>query len=158
MSEFVTTTQSEQRWTPTLIHAGFTIIPNVLLEHQRSLELDALDLNILAQLFSYWWSTDNLPHPSKKTIALRMGVDVSTVRRRIAKMEKSGLIKRKARFSSERRRQANGYDFTNLIRRATPLALRMIHRRAKKKVTVVSPSLETEETGTRLNEEELWSR
>jgi DNA-binding Lrp family transcriptional regulator len=124
--------------------AGFTIIPNVLLEHQKSLGLDAVDLNILAQLLSYWWSKDNLPHPSKKTIALRMGVDVSTVRRRIAKMEKNGLIKRKARFSSERRRQANGYDLTDLIRRATPYAVRMIHRRDRKGVARLLPSSDTD--------------
>jgi DNA-binding Lrp family transcriptional regulator len=132
MSELLVTSETAKRWTPTLMCAGFTIIPNVFLEHQNSLQIDALDLNILAQLSSYWWSRDNLPHPSKKTIALRIGVDVSTVRRRISGMEKKGLIRRKARFSSERRRQANGYDFTQLIQQATPFALRMIHRRTRK--------------------------
>lgn len=144
MSDVFVTNESEKRWTPTLMSAGFTIIPNVLLEHQVSLELDALDLNILAQLLSYWWSKDNLPHPSKKTIALRIGIDVSTVRRRIAKMEKNGLIKRKARFNSERRRQANGYDLTNLIQRATPFAIRMIHRRTRNSVAVLPNPLETD--------------
>ena len=134
MSDLVLT-ESEKRWTPVLMAAGLTIVPNVLLEHQKSLGFDALDLNILAQLLSYWWSKDNLPHPSKKTIAFRIGVDVSTVRRRIARMEKKGLITRKARFNDERRREANGYDLSNLIRLATPYAQHMIHRRKAKNVT-----------------------
>ena len=73
-----------------------------------------------------------------------MGVDASTVRRRIAKMEKRGVIKRKARFSHERRRQANGYDLTNLIHRATPFALRMVHRRDRKRSeALLAQSLDT---------------
>jgi len=45
-----------------------------------------------------------------------MGIDASTVRRRIAKMEKAGLIRRNARFGSDQRREANDYDFDNLIK------------------------------------------
>lgn len=66
-----------------------------LLEYQQALGLDALDMNILLHLAKHWWYKDNPPFPSKGSIAEHMGVDDSTVRRRIAKMEKKGFIKRK---------------------------------------------------------------
>src|SRR5947209_2073833 len=98
---------NEEKWTRPLMNAGFMIVPDVFLEHQHDLNLDAIDINILFHLARYWWSANNLPHPSKKTIAERMSIDASTVRRRIAKMEKGGLIRRKARYGSDKRREAN---------------------------------------------------
>jgi hypothetical protein len=46
--------------------AGWTVIPNVLIERQRALGLDSLDLNILLVLASMWWDAENPPWPSKK--------------------------------------------------------------------------------------------
>jgi DNA-binding transcriptional regulator YhcF (GntR family) len=115
------------------MRAGFTIIPDVFLEHQHDLKLDATDINILIHLARYWWEASNLPHPSKRTIAERMRIDASTVRRRIAKMEKAGTIKRRARFGSDKRREANDYDFADLIKRATPFAQGMIEKRDQKR-------------------------
>jgi predicted transcriptional regulator len=115
---------SEAKWTPSLIEAGFTIVPNVFLQYQSKIfHLEPMDLNILIHLASFWWDAENLPHPSKKTIAYRMGVHPTTIRRRIAKMEKKGLISRKYKTKA-----ANDYDFTDLIRRATPLAKNMIKK------------------------------
>ena len=124
---------NEAKWTRPLINAGFMIMPDVFLEHQQDFKLDAIDMNIIFHLARYWWSANNLPHPSKKTIAERMGIDASTVRRRIARMEKAGLIKRNARFGSDQRREANDYDFRGLINKAKPFATQMIEKRNKKR-------------------------
>lgn len=115
---------SHEKWTSSLMEAGFTIVPNVFLQYQAKIfELEAIDLTIVIHLASFWWDVGNLPHPSKKTIASRMGVDPSTVRRRIKKMERMGLISRKYKTKA-----ANEYDFSGLIRRATPLAKHMIKK------------------------------
>jgi hypothetical protein len=38
---------NEKKWTPTLMKAGWTVLPNVIFERQQALGLDALDINIL---------------------------------------------------------------------------------------------------------------
>jgi DNA-binding MarR family transcriptional regulator len=126
---------NEEKWSRTLMEAGWTALPSVILERQQALGLDPTDLNILLQLARHWWYRDQPPHPSKKTIAACIGVDVSTVRRRIARLEADGLISREARFSGKDRRQvANFYHFEGLIREATPYAQEAIEtRRARKK-------------------------
>ena len=90
--------RNEEKWSPDLMEAGWTVLPSIILEKQHALGLDAIDVNILLQLARHWWYRDNPPHPSKATIAECLGVDRSTVRRHIAGMEAVGLIRREARF------------------------------------------------------------
>jgi DNA-binding MarR family transcriptional regulator len=125
--------RNERKWTRPLMNAGWLTVPEVLLQYQRELGLDAVDVNILFHLASYWWYADNLPHPSKRTIAARMNVDPSTIRRHIAKLEKKDLIKRKARYGADKRREANDYDFTGLIKKATPFAKEMAEKKRQRK-------------------------
>jgi hypothetical protein len=40
--------------------AGWSAIPNIIIEKQRALGLDALDVNILLHLIQYWWTEDNV--------------------------------------------------------------------------------------------------
>jgi DNA-binding MarR family transcriptional regulator len=125
--------RNEKKWTRPLMNAGWLTVPEVLLRYQLELKLDPVDVNILFHLASYWWYAHNLPHPSKKTLAGRMGVDPSTIRRHIAKMEKRGLIKRNARYGADKRREANDYDFSGLIKVATPFAKEMVEKKRQKK-------------------------
>lgn len=124
--------QNEQKWSPILMDAGWMAIPNVIIEHQRALGLDAVDINILLHLIRHWWTADKLPYPSKRTMAECMKVDMSTIRRHIAAMEKRGLIQRFTRFDKTRGQRSNRYDFSGLIRTAQPLAkeaLKLIEQR-----------------------------
>lgn len=118
--------RNEQKWSPDLWGSGWIGIPNIIIEKQLELGLDATDVNVLLHLLRYWWHRDNLPHPSKKTIAQCMGVDPSTVRRHVAKMEKRGLLQRVERKDEARGQKTNYYDFSGLIAAATPLALEAI--------------------------------
>jgi hypothetical protein len=115
--------RNEQKWSPDLWGAGWIGIPNIIIEKQLELGLDATDVNVLLHLLRYWWHRDNLPHPSKKTIAQCMGVNPSTVRRHVAKMEKRGLLQRVERMDEARGQKTNYYDFSGLIAAATPLAI-----------------------------------
>jgi DNA-binding MarR family transcriptional regulator len=126
--------QLEHRWTKTLIAPGWTAFPSVILECQHKLGLDAIDLTILMHLAKYWWYRDNPPHPSKGTIARCMGIDVSTVRRRIKAMEGVGFIKREPRFDPSSRRQINNvYHFDGLIEAVTPYAREALETKEQRK-------------------------
>jgi hypothetical protein len=104
--------------------------PSVILERQRSLGLDAVDVCILLHLARHWWYEDNFPHPSKRAMAECMNLSESTIRRWIASMEQGGLIERKKRFDSRYGgQQTNAYDFTGLIREATPYAKETVRER-----------------------------
>lgn len=129
-------TQNEKKWSPVLMNAGWTVIPSVILERQQALGLDAMDINILLHLAKHWWYSDNPPHPSKQSIAESIGVDKSTVRRRIAQMEKDGLIKRENRFHKKYGQKANSYHFDGLITAATPFAKEAIEAREQQKKEV----------------------
>ena len=114
---------NEAKWTKTLMDAGWTVLPSVILERQQALALDAIDVNILLHLARHWWYADNLPHPSKVTVAKCMGIDPSTVRRRITQLEKDGLISRVQRHDpATGRQETNYYRFDGLITAATPYA------------------------------------
>lgn len=107
----------EAKWGKDVIKAGYTVIPNVLLEHQHQIGLDATDLAILAQIVRFWWYEDNLPHPGKVRLATHLGVHSRTVQRRIARMERAGLLERIERHTKGAQR-SNFYRLTGLIERA----------------------------------------
>jgi DNA-binding Lrp family transcriptional regulator len=114
--------ENQKKWGPDLMKAGWTLLPNTILLRQRALGLDSMDLNILMVLLSHWWQADNLPFPSKRKIADTVGCDSSTVRRRLQKLEGAGFITRIQRRVEQDRNKTNQYDFSGLVRAATPYA------------------------------------
>jgi len=126
--------RNEEKWTVTLMDAGWTAIPSILLEKQHAFGLDAIDINIILHLARHWWRKDNPPYPSKKTIAECMGIDISTVRRRIATMEKKGLVRRIYRNDPRYGQQTNAYKFDGLIEKATPYAQESIDERNRQRM------------------------
>jgi DNA-binding transcriptional regulator YhcF (GntR family) len=112
--------------------AGWTVLPNVLFERQKALGLDAIDVNIILHIASYWWTQEGKPHPSKKTIATAMGIEPRTVQRRIAALEAAKLIRREERRGSSNITQTNVYHLDGLIEAAKPYALEKIQEREAK--------------------------
>ncbi len=123
---------NEKKWSPTLMKAGWTALPNVLFERQKALGLDAIDINIILHIASYWWTQEGKPHPSKKTIATAMGLEPRTVQRRIARLEAAKLIRREERRSTGNVSQTNIYHLDGLIAAAKPYALEKIQEREAK--------------------------
>jgi predicted transcriptional regulator len=113
---------NEAKWSRELMQTGWTAIPNVIIERQRALGFDPLDVNILLHLFSYWWTPEGKPHPSKKTIAEAINVDPRTVQRHIARLEKAGMIRREQRREAGKGSKTNIYHFEGLIAAAKPYA------------------------------------
>jgi hypothetical protein len=122
-----------QRWGPELTSSGWTAIPNVIIQRQKALGLSPLDVNILLQLFAYWWEPDNLPHPSKGTIAAAIGVHPRTVQKRIASMEAAKFINRIVRQTNLNGGLPNKYDFSGLIDAAKPFAIEELQEIATRK-------------------------
>ncbi len=116
---------NEKKWSKELISTGWTAVPNVIIEHMHDLGLKPIDITILMQLSTYWWTAETMPHPAKGTIAKAIGCTPRAVQRRIAEMEARGLIKR-----IERREKGEGsegsrpnmYDFSGLIEAVKPFA------------------------------------
>lgn len=123
---------NEEKWSPELMDAGWTAIPSVLIERQAALGLDALDINIILHLSSYWWTRDNKPHPSKRTIAEAVGKKPRTVQRRIAALEAAGLIRREERRIPGKGSQTNLYHFDGLIKAAKPYAKEKVIERTRR--------------------------
>lgn len=113
---------NEKKWSKTLMQAGWSAIPNVLIEKQAALGLDPIDMNIIVHLAHYWWRPENLPHPSVETIATAIGLKKRAVQTRIKALEAHGLITRVERRHTPHGSMTNLYSFTGLIEHATPYA------------------------------------
>jgi DNA-binding transcriptional ArsR family regulator len=126
--------KNEEKWTTLLMEAGWTVLPSVILDRQQALGLDPVDVNIILHLAKHWWYRDNPPHPSKKALAECMGLDESTIRRHIARLESDGLIRREARYGAQGGgRQTNVYVLDGLISAATPYAKEAIAAREERR-------------------------
>lgn len=123
---------NESKWSKTLMSAGWTVVPNVLLVRQKALGLEPLDINILLHLMQHWWRKDDKPHPSKKTIADAIGVAPRTIQRRIAAMEKLGFIARQERRVGGKASLTNIYHLDGLVTVMKPYAQEMIEGIKKK--------------------------
>ena len=113
---------SEKMWGRANVEAGFLILPSILLERQKALDLNADELNVLLHLVRRWWEKDRLPHPGKKGIADCMGVSPRTVQRHLTALEGKGLIRRKPRRRESGGTDTNAYDLSGLVAKLTPLA------------------------------------
>ena len=124
---------NEEKWSKPLMDAGWIGFPSVIVERQLVLGLDALDMNILLHLAKHWWTKDNKPFPSKKTMADALDVTPRTVQRRIARMQKDGLLRREERRIPGKGSQTNRYHLDGLIKEATGYAEEELEKRKERK-------------------------
>ncbi len=112
---------NEKKWTKPLMDAGWTALPSVIIENQRQLGLEPLDLNIVVYLASKWWTAEGKPFPSKSTMAKAMNVHPRTIQKHIAGLEGAGYIRREER-RTETGSRTNIYHLDGLIEAAAPFA------------------------------------
>lgn len=113
---------NEKKWSKPLMAAGWNVIPNIIIEKQEALGLDAIDMNIVVHLSHYWWHPDNLPHPSVATIAKAIGIKPRTVQKHMKGLEDAGLVTREERRHTKTGSATNLYDLSGLIKAAQPYA------------------------------------
>ena len=115
------------------VASRFTIVPALLFEKQRELNIGATEFAIVLQLMSFWWKADDLPWPSKQKLASRLDMDPSNVRRHITRLCKKGILERVPRTDKATHRQeSNKYSFKPLIRKLKMLAKQDQKERDKK--------------------------
>jgi hypothetical protein len=113
---------NEKKWTKTLWAAGWSGIPNIIIEKQAALGLDPIEMNIILHLTQYWWKADNPPCPSVKTIADALGLGERAIQKRIAGLEAAKLIERVERRETKFGSLPNIYKLDGLIEAARPFA------------------------------------
>ncbi len=130
----------EERWTKGVLELGFVFIPSVLLRAQKRLHIDSVELAVLLHLIDHWWENDDMPFPSKKRLAERIGVKSDkTIQRAIVKLESEKLIRRVKRLNKSGGQTSNTYDLTPLVERLKPIAKEMLEAREDAKVARRSP-------------------
>jgi DNA-binding transcriptional ArsR family regulator len=103
------------KWGKAVIDFGFCTVPSLLLQAQGRLGLSAEQFNILMQLADFWWDANDAPHPSKDTLANRVGMSPRQVQRHLTALENGGFIRRVERFRGKKNQTANGYILTGLV-------------------------------------------
>ena len=119
-----------EKWGKNTIQAGWTAVPSVLLEYQKRLKLSPTDLAIIMNLLKYWWDPNRDPYPGKRRICEAMGITESTMRKRIAKLQKQNYIKRKPKYlPGTRGVMSNEYNLDGLVKAIAKLAEESLQQR-----------------------------
>ena len=73
---------------------GYQLVPNVLVRHQKHLNINCTDMVVLLNILMHWWETDreSMPHPRPAQIARRIGATTRTVQRSIQNLTSKGLL------------------------------------------------------------------
>lgn len=95
---------------------GYTALPNILMRGQKRLGISTTQFNIVAQLMSYWFDPARAPFPSKRDLALRMGITEQTLRINIKALEERGLVQREQWKTSAGDYGSNRYHLDGLVK------------------------------------------
>lgn len=122
----------EAKWSRAIAAAGYTQVPDAIILHQARLGLAPLDVCILLVLLKYG-HPGKPPWLGKTRIAEVLGIDSSTVRKRIAKMEARGFLKRKERKHGYGDSDTNLYLLDGLVEKLEVYANELVTKRQKRK-------------------------
>ena len=123
--------ESEKKWGKPAIAAGFTLFPSILLQKQHALGLDCIDVVIILQILKHWWHADSAPFPSQVQLAKTMNVDLSTIKRHLARLKHEGFVTWTSRTSKHGGQAANAYNLSGLIRHVHEFAVEELTARQK---------------------------
>ena len=106
---------SAKKWGRAVLDLGFCVIPSLLLRGQARLGISPVQLVILLHIIDHWWFAEQLPFPSKASIASRCNLSPRQVQRYRTELEERGYLKRVDRFADHKGQQSNYYDLTGLV-------------------------------------------
>lgn len=106
---------SSKKWGKAVLGLGFCVIPSLLLRAQARLGISPVQLVILLHIIDHWWYAEQLPFPSKASIASRCNLSSRQVQRYLTELEDRGYLKRVNRFVDNKGQQSNYYDLTGLV-------------------------------------------
>ena len=130
---------SEKKWGNDVIELGYSIVPSLIFKAQRRLGLNSVELNLLLHLMDFWWGHNQMPFPSKTTLAERVNLSPRQLQRYLTALEEAGFIQREARYAGHKGQQSNRYNLNGLVNKLKKLApeFREVKEDAKKKTKKV---------------------
>lgn len=109
------TSSTEKIWGKAVYRHGYAGIPSILIQAQRRLGLNPIQMNIVIQLLDYWHEPSRKPFPAKKELAKRIGVTDKTIQNNIRLLEKAGIIQRQQRKTASGDWNSNIYHLDGLV-------------------------------------------
>ncbi len=104
-----------------ILQAGFTAIPNLVLDHYADLGITPGEMLFTIHVWQYWWSEKN-PYPSLQGVADKMNASRRQVRRYAEGLKDKGLLKVNERRLPGVGQITSEYDFSPLIRAIVAIA------------------------------------
>jgi DNA replication protein DnaD len=130
----------ESKWGEKSLIMGWTAIPTLLLFLQAELSISPLGFNILINLISHWWESEEHPFPSQESLANRMGVSKRSVQREISNLVEKGLLEKKQNKPSHSKYKGrNTYNLSGLVKMLNDLALERVNNNQKNRTTKIEP-------------------
>lgn len=103
-----------------ILQAGFTAIPNLVLDHYGELGISASEMMFIIHVWQFWWTEKN-PYPSLQIIADRMATSRRQVRRYTEGLKEKGLLRVLERHQPGFGQITSEYDFAPLIERVVAM-------------------------------------
>lgn len=102
------------RFGDAILQAGFTSVPNLVLEHYAEVGISEGELVFTLHVWSFWWNRQ-LPYPSIATVAKRMNKSWRSVHRYAKGLEEKQLLKITPRYREDGGQTSSLYDFEPMI-------------------------------------------
>lgn len=99
-----------------IMQAGFTAVPNLLLNHYVALDITPAELVFILHIWQYWWNVKD-PYPALRTVAEKMGKDLRQTRRYAEGLKTKNLLKVRERTAPGKGQITSEYDFSPLLER-----------------------------------------
>ena len=106
-----------------ILQDGIATIPSALFHYQGALELSAQQVWLVSYILSHKWDED-LPYPSLKAMAKRVGMSLSQLQRIKNSLCHMDFLKVYPRFTEQKGQATNAYDFAGLFDRLEELITR----------------------------------
>jgi hypothetical protein len=107
--------RAEAKWSVPVMKLGYLSMPSLLLRGQGKLGLSPEQMNTLLQILEHWWKADEMPFPSKETIARRIGKSPRQIQRYLGELEAGGFIQRVGRYNGRKAQVSNYYRLDGLV-------------------------------------------
>lgn len=112
---------TEKIWGKAVYGHGYAGIPSMLIQAQRRLGINPMQMNIIIQLLDYWREPSRKPFPTKRELAQRMDVTEKTIQNNTRKLERAGLLLREQRKTAAGDWNSNIYHLEGLVARVQAL-------------------------------------
>lgn len=126
---------TERIWGKAVYSHGYAGIPSLLIQAQRRLGINPLQMNVLIQLLDYWHEPSRKPFPTKKELANRIGVTDKTIQNTMRDLEKAGLIRREMRRTAAGDWNSNIYHLDGLVAKVQALEPEFAAEKKKRRET-----------------------